>query len=113
MQSNDPIPSTPQALAAGTRAPSRPPRAPEASTSPADALDAALERLHAGYPNTDVHRSNHVPMVVETLAVLGRAEAIAPWIDANLEDYGPDTEASRRVDAENWERFLVHAESFS
>ena len=67
MQTNDPIPSTPQALAAGTRAPTRPPCAPGASTSPAGSLDAALERLQAGYPSTDVHRSNHVPMVVEAL----------------------------------------------
>jgi questin oxidase-like protein len=111
VQSNDPIPST-QALAAGTPAPTGAPRAPGFGTSPADALDAALERLQAGYPNTDVHRSNHVPMVVEALAVLGRAEAIGPWIDANLEHYGPDTEAGRRVDAENWERFLGQAEYF-
>src|SRR5262245_19626486 len=71
----------------------------------ADVLDAALTRLHAGYPSTNVHRANHVPMVVEALATLGRADAVVPWLDENLERFEPDVEPQQRVDVERWREF--------
>ena len=84
----------------------------ELDKSAADLLDAGLERLHAGYPSTNVHRSNHVPMVIEALAVLGRADAIAPWLDENLGRNDPDTKPSRRVEAARWREFLARHEFF-
>jgi len=79
---------------------------------PADLLDAGLARLHAGYPSMNVHRSNHVPMVIEALGVLGRADDIAPWLDGNLDHYRPDTDAKGRVEAERWREFLGRPELF-
>jgi hypothetical protein len=78
----------------------------------ADLLDAGLERLHAGYPTTNVHGSNHVPMVVEAMAVLGRADAIAPWLEDNLDGRRPDTGPSRRVEAGRWREFLSRHEYY-
>jgi hypothetical protein len=80
--------------------------------APADLLDAGLARLHAGYPSTNVHRSNHVPMVIEALAVLGRADAIAPWLDENLERSEPDAKPGRRVEAERWRESLARHELY-
>ncbi|NOT29397.1 MAG: hypothetical protein HOP15_02985, partial [Planctomycetes bacterium] len=56
-----------------------------AGDDPAELLDRALARIDARLPHANVHSSNHASMVVETLCVLGRAEAIAPWLDENLD----------------------------
>jgi hypothetical protein len=83
-----------------------------ARADPADLLDAGLERFQARYPSTNVHGSNHVPMVIEALFVLGRADAIAPWLADNLDQVGPDTKASRRVEAERWRESLGRHELY-
>lgn len=48
----------------------------------ADALDAALADLAAYGPEMRNGFTSHAPMVAEALDVLGRPDAIAPWIDA-------------------------------
>ncbi len=86
---------------------------PSDPASDADRLDAALARFHALLPDKNVHRANHVPMVIEALCTLGRADAIAPWFDDNFADYEPDPGSSRPIDAEHWRGFLGQSERFS
>jgi hypothetical protein len=64
-------------------------------------LDRGFERIAARYPDVNVHRSNHAPMVSEALRVLGRADAIAPWLDDNLDRFEPAT-PQRPIDGERW-----------
>lgn len=78
----------------------------------ADALDKAFERIQAAHPTAHLHRDNHAPMVVEALHALGRAEAIAPWIERNLTAVGPDAQPSGRVGAARWREGLARAELF-
>lgn len=73
-----------------------------ASDDPEELLDRALARIDARLPHANVHSSNHAPMVVEALCVLGRAEAIAPWLDENLARFEPATGARAPIDAEHW-----------
>lgn len=79
-----------------------------ARTSPSDddLLDAGLARLAARFPDVRIHRSNHAPMVAETLWTLGRADAIAPWLDANLDAFERDERARRPIDREGWRAAL-------
>jgi len=88
-------------------------RALPGQANDADLLDAALARLHARLPDKNVHRANHVPMVVETLCTLGRGDAIAPWFDDNFQDYEPEPGPSRPIEAEHWRAFLAQPERFS
>jgi len=81
--------------------------------SDADRMDAGLERLHARLPDANVHRSNHVPMVVEALCTLGRADAIAPWLDDKFGTYEPDIAPSRPIEAECWRELLGRSERYS
>lgn len=46
-----------------------------------DALDRAWSDLADYGPDLANGFTNHAPMVAEALDALGRAEAIAPWID--------------------------------
>lgn len=85
----------------------------EPETSAADRLDAAYERIHARLPSTNVHRSNHVAMVSEALYVLGHSEAIAAWLDGNLDDSPPEPVAIHPIDAEHWRSFLAGHQHYS
>lgn len=78
-----------------------------------DRLDAAYERIQATFPYSNPHRSNHVAMVVEALCVLGRSEAARPWLEENLEAYGPDEPARDRIETERWREFLGSLEHFT
>ena len=79
-----------------------------------DPLDAALERLHAHLPDADIHRSNHVPMVVETLCVLGRGDAIAPWFEANVDAEHVAPPGPRRpIALEGWRDALGDEQRFA
>jgi hypothetical protein len=44
--------------------------------------------------------------------VLGRADAIAPWLDENLGSNRPDTDSKGRVEAERWRELLGRHELF-
>jgi hypothetical protein len=79
----------------------------------AQRLDAGLERVQSSYPSTNFHRDNHAPMVVEALSVLGRADAIAPWLDVHHHPCAPDTAPGARIDAERWRESLAQGQRFS
>lgn len=69
-------------------------------------LDAAYERVHARFPDVDSHRSNHAPMVCEALGALGRADAMAAWLDDNLDDFERGPGAQRAIDPAHWRAAL-------
>ena len=86
--------------------------ASRAGDSDADRLDAGLERIHACYPRSNPHWSNHVPMVIEALSVLGNAEAIAPWMDEHFESVAPEAPPAG-IEAERWRESLGRLDSFA
>ncbi|MFG2133672.1 questin oxidase family protein [Streptomyces sp. NPDC048751] len=66
-------------------------------------LEEALERLHTAGPERVGRLTNHAPMVVESLAAHGHAEAVHRWLDlyeGKLEDFpspvAPVTDANWR-----------------
>lgn len=77
-----------------------------------DALDRALERLHATVTSDTHFLSNHVPMAVEALDTLGRADAIASWGDAHLEPTDSDPPDRVPVLEEDWRVALGRPERF-
>jgi len=87
------------------------PAAPPASE--ADALDAAYERIAARFPDANIHAANHAPMVSEALSVLGRAGAIAPWLDASLGEFQRAPETAERIDPKEWRAALGHDSGFA
>jgi len=46
-------------------------------------LDTALERLSASGPDLSNGFTNHAPMAIEALCVLGRGDAALPWLETN------------------------------
>jgi hypothetical protein len=62
-----------------------------------DRLDEALDRLAATGPEHKGGLSNHGPMAVEALHHLGRADAIAAWLDEYLPRLEPAPIASGRA----------------
>lgn len=83
------------------------------ATDEADELDAAYERLAARFPDASVHAANHAPMVAEALSVLGRAGAIAPWLDGSLGEFQRAPETGERVDPADWRATLGHNSGFA
>ncbi len=81
--------------------------------SPDDLLDQAFGRIAARFPDVNIHRSNHAPMVSEALRTLGRADAIAPWLDANLEEYDRSSGERRPISAERWRDALGREERYA
>jgi hypothetical protein len=79
----------------------------------ADVLDAALERIDARTPDTNLHRSNHAPMVAEALCVLGRADAIEGWLDYELAAFEPYRGPLAAIDAEDWRAALGKSARFA
>lgn len=56
----------------------------DVSANESDALDEGLSRLAATGPEYRVGLSNHGPMAAEALVRLGRADALAGWLDGYL-----------------------------
>lgn len=79
----------------------------------AERLDAALERIDQRTPDANFSRSNHVPMVAEALCVLGRSDAIAGWLDDNLERFEPGPAARAPIDEQDWRPALARPERFA
>ncbi len=77
-----------------------------------DPLDRALERLHASVSSNTHFLSNHVPMAVEALDALGRADAIESWVDAHLDPVESEGPAREPVQEEQWPSALGHRERF-
>jgi hypothetical protein len=78
-----------------------------------DLLDAALERIHARFPDVNIHASNHAPMVCEALGVLGRADAMAAWLDENPDDFERGPGARQPIDPAHWRAALADATRFA
>lgn len=77
-----------------------------------DALDRALERLHQSVSKNRGFLSNHVPMAVEALDTLGRADAIESWVDANLQSVASDPPGREPVSQSEWHAALGSPERF-
>jgi hypothetical protein len=80
-----------------------------------DLLDRGLERLALTGPEYGGGLSNHGPMVVEALHHLGRADAIASWLDGYLPRLEPAPSATGRVprlamleDWADWRQLFAH-----
>jgi hypothetical protein len=78
-----------------------------------DLLDAAYERVHARFPAVSIHASNHAPMVCEALGVLGRADAMAAWLDANLDDFERGPGARQAIDPADWRAALSDSKRYA
>ncbi len=68
-------------------------------------LDEALEALSGAAANFANGNTNHAPMVVETLTVLGHDQAILPWID-NYRPMLGDRPSSRPALQGDWREAL-------
>jgi len=76
-------------------------------------LDAALDML-AGYgPGLANGNFNHAPMVAEALCVLGRPDAVMPWVERYRERLVPRTPAGERIDPGGWRSLLGHRDRFA
>jgi hypothetical protein len=88
---------------------------PAPSSASSDALDEALQRLHAREPACTQGLSTHAPMVVEVLCELGHADRVSAWLDHYR---GPTLQLpgrSARIDPAHWRAALgpdVHASSW-
>ena len=82
------VPQAPGARITGAPPTNDVPRSPRDHAS-SGVLDEALERLASRGPAYAGGLANHAPMVAEALVVLGRPDAVAPWIDS----YAPRLEA--------------------
>jgi hypothetical protein len=78
-----------------------------------DLLDAAYERIHARFSDVNIHASNHAPMVCEALGVLGRADAMAAWLDENPDDFERGPGARQPIDPAHWRAALADATRFA
>lgn len=79
----------------------------------AELLDRAYERIQARLPDANPHRANHVAMVAEALFVLGRADAIEPWLDQNFTAYEPERSPLRAIEVTRWHEALGQLERFT
>ncbi|MFV8755293.1 hypothetical protein ACNOYE_32485 [Nannocystaceae bacterium ST9] len=84
------------------------------SEHPDDLLERALERLAETGPEFHGGLSNHGPMAVEALHHLGRADAIAAWLDGYLPQLEPCEPARGRApklaaiaDWAEWQRLFA------
>jgi len=65
-------------------------------------FDAALEALHQRAADDQNFLSNHVPMVIDALYSLGRAEAIPDWMDEHFDTGRPGPRVARAIRKNEW-----------
>ncbi|HTQ32854.1 MAG TPA: hypothetical protein VMI30_01685, partial [Stellaceae bacterium] len=75
-------------------------------------LDDALEMLAQHGPDLTNGNFNHAPMVVEALCMLGRPDAVFPWIEAYRPRLTPRAVAGEPVDWSRWRDHLGQRERF-
>ena len=75
------------------------------STTYAQAVNGALDRLQTTGFYLGNTFANHGPMAAEALARLGYCDAVDGWVDDNIHhrQYGPLPEPSQPIDAESRE----------
>jgi hypothetical protein len=71
-----------------------------------DALDEALQRIHAEEPRVRGGLSSHAPMVVEAITALGLAEQVLPWLQKFNSARIELPAAHEPIDAKNWRAAL-------
>jgi hypothetical protein len=74
--------------------------------------DAALEALAPYGPDLANGMTSHAPMVVETLAALGRADAALPWIEKNRSNLLPRPAAVEPIARDAWPAALARYDRF-
>ena len=77
-----------------------------------DLLDAALKPLEGLGPLMSNGFVNHVPMVAEALIAMGRGEAAAKWVAANLGNILPANDPVPPLEASIWEGALGDPSQF-
>ena len=75
-----------------------------------DSLDDTLGALAHYGPDLRNGNTNHAPMAVEALCALGRADAVAPWLDRYRAELLPMPPRRERITSENWRSALARAE---
>jgi hypothetical protein len=71
-----------------------------------DSLDEALTRLADTGPEYAGGLANHGPMAAEALVALGRADAVARWVDGYRRHLDPPPAAGRPISESSWREAL-------
>ena len=66
------------------------------------ALDPALEIIHRSSPDLRNGNSNHAPMAAEALCAMGRADAVARWLDGYRNEMMPRETPRLRIARDDW-----------
>ncbi len=74
------------------------------------ALDPALEIIHRTSPDLRNGNSNHAPMAVEALCAMGRAGAVARWLDGYRNAMMPRETPHLRIARDDWRSALGRVE---
>src|SRR5215470_12138480 len=69
-------------------------------------LDEALEQIAFAGPDLTNGNSNHAPMAIEAMCVLGRGDAALPWLDRYRDGLVPRRARVERIDAADWRAAL-------
>lgn len=78
-----------------------------------DALDDALERLADTAPEYAGGLANHGPMAAEALVVMGRADAVAPFVDRYRRALDPAPPRGRVLGRDQWAAALGAPDRFA
>ena len=71
-----------------------------------DTLDEALELLDDTGPEYDGGFSNHAPMVAEALCVLGRDDAVIPWVKKYKQRLSAPPLPNKKIAPDDWKSAL-------
>ena len=74
------------------------------------ALDPALEIIHRSSPDLRNGNSNHAPMAAEALCAMGRADAVARWLDGYRNEMMPRETPHLRIARDDWRGALGRVE---
>ena len=74
------------------------------------ALDPALEIIHRSSPDLRNGNSNHAPMAAEALCAMGRADAVARWLDGYRNEMMPRETPHLRIAHDDWRGALGRIE---
>jgi hypothetical protein len=79
--------------------------------NPADysALDETLELMAPMGPDLNNGFSNHAPMAIEAMCVMGRGDAVMPWFERYRRWLAPRPARVARLTRENWQAALGDA----
>ncbi|HSF32142.1 MAG TPA: questin oxidase family protein [Candidatus Tectomicrobia bacterium] len=69
-------------------------------------IDEALDILHRTGPDLVNGNSNHGPMVAEALCVLGRSDAVIPWLEGYKNRFQDRPQTRARIAPEDWQQAL-------